>query len=158
MRKLVALLTVALVLAAVNWRIAGSERVLREGQMFYLELAPVDPRSLLQGDYMALNYAVSLDLQHLPGGLVDGWVVLQLGPDQVARQPQLVSDPALARPGQVALRYERDRWRLRVGSDAYFFEEGQGARYSVARYGIFRSDGAGHALLTGLADAAFKPL
>ena len=26
---------------------------------FYLELTPVDPRSLLQGDYMTLNYDIT---------------------------------------------------------------------------------------------------
>ncbi|WP_455595713.1 GDYXXLXY domain-containing protein, partial [Acinetobacter pecorum] len=29
---------------------------LRHSQSIYVELAPVDPRSILQGDYMALNY------------------------------------------------------------------------------------------------------
>ncbi|XOT97907.1 GDYXXLXY domain-containing protein, partial [Alcaligenes pakistanensis] len=29
------------------------------GQTVLLELAPVDPRSLMQGDYMSLNFALS---------------------------------------------------------------------------------------------------
>ena len=39
--------------------------LLRNGRTVYLELAPVDPRSLLQGDYMALNYAVMNRLNHV---------------------------------------------------------------------------------------------
>ena len=36
--------------------IAQHEWHLRDSQSIYVELAPVDPRSILQGDYMALNY------------------------------------------------------------------------------------------------------
>lgn len=158
MRRLLALLTVVLVLAAINWRILGSERVLREGEMFYLELAPVDPRSLLQGDYMALNYAVANAMREWPGQQqAEGWVMLKLGADRVAREPQPVSGPGQVPADHVVLRYQRDGWRIRVGSDAWFFEEGQGARFERARYGLFRTDGE-HALLTALVDQAFQPL
>lgn len=157
MRKLLALLTVVLVLAALNWRILGSERVLREGEVFYLELAPVDPRSLLQGDYMALNYAVANEMRQWPGQPAEGWVMLKLGPDRVAREPLPASGPGQVPANHVVLRYQRDGWRVRVGSDAWFFEEGQGARYEPARYGLFRTDGE-HALLTALVNQAFQPL
>ncbi len=33
--------------------------MLTDGQLILLELAPVDPRSLMQGDYMRLNYDIS---------------------------------------------------------------------------------------------------
>lgn len=36
--------------------IAQHEWHLRDSQSIYVELAPADPRSILQGDYMALNY------------------------------------------------------------------------------------------------------
>ncbi|HLS59717.1 MAG TPA: GDYXXLXY domain-containing protein [Virgibacillus sp.] len=39
-----------------------SEKLLSEGDLIKLELQPVDPRSLLQGDYIILNYKVN-DLQ-----------------------------------------------------------------------------------------------
>ncbi|MFD0701266.1 GDYXXLXY domain-containing protein [Myroides pelagicus] len=35
------------------------EKIVKQGQLVLLELAPVDPRSLMQGDYMRLNYAIS---------------------------------------------------------------------------------------------------
>ena len=34
------------------------ETTILKGKLVYLELAPVDPRSLMQGDYMALYYAI----------------------------------------------------------------------------------------------------
>lgn len=158
MRRGLALVVALLVVAAVNWKIMGSERTLREGQLFYLELAPVDPRSIMQGDYMVLNYAVANELRALPQLPSTGLVQLSVDPDGVARRPQLVTQVRTDSPGQIVIGYRKSGWQVLIGTDAYFFEEGQGQRYQPARYGVFRSDGAGHALLTGLVDAQFKPL
>ncbi len=48
----------ALTLALAAAGIFGKERLLARGDTIYLRLAPVDPRSLMQGDYMALNFAI----------------------------------------------------------------------------------------------------
>ena len=58
---------VVLVLAAVNWKIAAKERIKTHGEIVLLDLAPVDPRSLMQGDYMALRFALTRDLDRLAG-------------------------------------------------------------------------------------------
>lgn len=52
------LLTLAIAAAVI----VGKERVLRHGDVLYLRLAPVDPRSLMQGDYMALNFSIGIDI------------------------------------------------------------------------------------------------
>ena len=49
--------------------VVQKERVVRSGNLVLLPLAPVDPRSLMQGDYMILDYAVTRDAQ---GAVVDG--------------------------------------------------------------------------------------
>lgn len=51
-----------LALIVANRGIAGHERTLAEGRVVLLELAPVDPRSLMQGDYMALRFDVADDI------------------------------------------------------------------------------------------------
>jgi len=48
-----------IVLAAANAGIYEREQILARGQRVVLELAPVDPRSLMQGDYMRLNFDVA---------------------------------------------------------------------------------------------------
>ena len=45
-----------LLLGYFNWSVYQKEQTLKEGQLVLLQLAPVDPRSLMQGDYMRLNY------------------------------------------------------------------------------------------------------
>ena len=48
-----------LVLGAVNWSIFAKERIKTNGERIFLALAPVDPRSLMQGDYMALRFEIA---------------------------------------------------------------------------------------------------
>ena len=45
-----------------------------------------------------------------------------------------------------------------IGPDAYFFEEGTGEQYEAARYGEFRLQESGKALLVGLRDEAYQPI
>ena len=52
------LVGLAAVLAVANYAIVDKERVIAHGRTVYVALAPVDPRSLMQGDYMALNFRV----------------------------------------------------------------------------------------------------
>ena len=59
MRGALAILCAIVVLVRVNLSIAARERQLASGRLVYLELAPVDPRSLMQGDYMALRYRMA---------------------------------------------------------------------------------------------------
>ena len=58
-RTFVLAVTVVTVLLAINVEIAGKERIVRNGETVLLRIAPRDPRSLLQGDYMALRYTMA---------------------------------------------------------------------------------------------------
>ncbi|MBP6019655.1 MAG: GDYXXLXY domain-containing protein [Burkholderiaceae bacterium] len=60
-----------LMLVVVNNGIYQREQILSSGSTVVLELAPVDPRSLMQGDYMALRFDVASGLQRNLSGLPD---------------------------------------------------------------------------------------
>src|SRR5690606_33157063 len=45
------------VLAAASMDVMQKEAIIRDGTRFVVALRPVDPRSLMQGDYMTLNFA-----------------------------------------------------------------------------------------------------
>lgn len=72
---------VLLVLAAVNGSIVAKERIKTHGEIILLELAPVDPRSLMQGDYMALRFDLAQQISPDKGGLAP----LILDENRVAR-------------------------------------------------------------------------
>ena len=150
-------------LAAVS--IARNERLLVHGTPMLLRLAPVDPRSLMQGDYMALNFAIAqpiveaMDDAKAPDARV---AVVTLDDNGVATFVRVYRGEALSSHERL-LRFQvrPSRWgaqRIQVSTDAYFFEEGQGKRYERARFGAFRVDADGNALLVGLRGDGGKPL
>ncbi|CAG2156946.1 hypothetical protein LMG31506_05860 [Cupriavidus yeoncheonensis] len=155
----------ALTLALAAVGIAGKERLLARGDTVYLRLAPVDPRSLMQGDYMALNFAIGAAIgaaRQPERQRRDGVAVIRLDANREASFVRLHGDEPLA-SGERLLRFQtvEARWggtQVQVSTDAYFFQEGQGGRFEKARYGEFRVDGSGQALLVGLRGEGMEAL
>ncbi|MDX8344169.1 GDYXXLXY domain-containing protein [Rossellomorea sp. YZS02] len=58
-KKLRILLIVFLQGGWIGYQVYSNESLLQNGETIILDLQPVDPRSLLQGDYVELNYAIS---------------------------------------------------------------------------------------------------
>lgn len=144
-------------LALVGWEIAGKEQLLANGEALLLELAPRDPRSIMQGDYMTLRYALARDVEIAGGVARSGAIVVDRDADGVARFVR----PDDGRPletGQYRLTYRRRKSDVTIGTNAYFFEEGTADQYDVARYGEVRVASDGTTLLVGLRDAQRRPL
>jgi len=153
-RLIVLVLTTLGILAIVNGQILLKERIVRQGDTLLLRLAPRDPRSLLQGDYMALRYTMSDAVARLASvaGLTDGRVVVEVEANGEASLVGLYEGKAPSET-QRLLRFRRRGESVRLASDAYFFEEGQWQIYASARFGELRVDHEGDAVLTGLRDA-----
>jgi uncharacterized membrane-anchored protein len=161
-----ALLWVGLALALIvaNLGIAGREKLLREGRTVLLELAPVDPRSLMQGDYMALNFAITADVHAALGestlshGHADGYAILARADNGTTSFVRAQAQPIPVADGEIALRYRLRGGELRIVTNAWFFPEGQAERYQPARYGELRVGSDGEALLVVMRDADLEPL
>ncbi|MVW71314.1 GDYXXLXY domain-containing protein [Bordetella sp. 15P40C-2] len=152
-----------LILAVVNATIWQRETLLAQGRVVILELAPVDPRSLMQGDYMALNFAVADSLRPRWDSAAhdltdDGYVVLALNGDGLGLKVRTQEDATPLNREEVALRYRIRNGDVRMVTNAYFFSEGQADRYANARYGELRVGDDGTALLVRLLDGDRQPL
>ena len=155
----------ALVLAVLNYGIYAKEQIKARGETLLLELAPVDPRSLMQGDYMRLAYRIARDapVERLAAGQQRGYMVLRADTDKVARFLRFHSGEDLA-PGEKLLRFHvlradnLERRSLRIVPDSFLFQEGHAGHYQNARYGVFKFAGAKEYLLTGLAAADRQPI
>lgn len=175
------LLGTVLVLGVANVAIVQKERILSDGQTVLLELAPVDPRSLMQGDYMSLNFALSQNLSALSWGLpkdvlakmdAQQWVVVavKLDENKVAQlkgvyleqdgQERLWTEEGpVAEPSDVMrLRMRRHRSNWTPGTDAWFFAEGSADRFDAARYGEFAVVEGGQSLLRAMLDEDRKEI
>ncbi len=158
-RLIVLALTTLAILLLVNGEILFKERIVRDGDRLLLALAPRDPRSLLQGDYMALRYVMAPEVAQAANeaGITDGRVVVDLAATGEAGYVALFTGQPLG-PNQRLLRFRKRGDSVRLASDAYFFQEGEGATYSGARYGELRVDAEGNGVLIGLRDGELKPL
>lgn len=150
--KWIALIAGIAVLATANYTIHKREQLLSDGRVVLLELAPVDPRSLMQGDYMALRFAVA-DTAFGAGAparaLHDGHLVLKLDDRSVGRFDRF-DDGTPPAPDELRMRYRIRDGKPRFATNAFFFQEGDAARYESARFGEFRVDASGEAILTAL--------
>jgi uncharacterized membrane-anchored protein len=152
-RTIVLAVTVATVLLAINVEIAGKERIVRNGETVLLRIAPRDPRSLLQGDYMALRYSMAgvVAREASKFEMNDGIAVIELGELNEATFVSLYKGQPL-QEGQQLLRYRKRGDSVRLASDAFFFEEGSWQDYRAARFGEIRVNANGDAVLIGLRD------
>jgi uncharacterized membrane-anchored protein len=159
MRKAIALAAGLFILAFVNVGIAGRERLLTDGRIVLLRLAPVDPRSLMQGDYMRLRFEAA-DQAFPPGGgqtLADGRIIVALDRHGIGSFRRF-ADARPLRPGEVALRYRVRAGEPNFATNAFFFEEGQARAYERAAYGEFRVADDGEMILTALRDDRLRLL
>jgi len=153
MRNLLLWLVTLMVLAAVNFLIFHKELVLKDGATMLIKLAPVDPRSLIQGDYMALRYALpAVITDQVRAVRADGQLVVELDPNGVVSFKHIQQAGTPLATGERLLRYRRRGERLRLGAEAFFFQEGQASLYAKARYGELRVTDTGNAVLVGLRD------
>lgn len=154
--RLFALFSMAVVIIVlVNGQILVKEDIIENGEILLLRLAPRDPRSLLQGDYMALRYAMADEVARAAQAaeLTDGHVVVTLAENGEASFVGLFDGQALGGDRRL-LRFRKRGDSVRLASDAYFFEEGQWQTYADARFGELRVNEAGDAVLIGLRDRA----
>ncbi|MGY3808164.1 GDYXXLXY domain-containing protein [Aeromonas veronii] len=160
-RQLALLLSGLAILAGINATVWRYEHAMSSGEVVLLRLAPVDPRSLMQGDYMRLNYEIARELTSRDARATKNkgsdTLVIRLDAHQVAT---LVAD---GKPDRLAsderlLQVHQSERQWQIGPDAYFFEEGSGEQYEAARYGEFRLQADGKTLLVGLRDEAYQPI
>jgi len=148
----------ALVLVSVNTSIVAKERIKSHGERIYLEMAPVDPRSLMQGDYMALRFKVADDaFGRSPSERADGYVVIEVGDGNVGTFRRFDDGTPLA-ASEAKMRYRMRNGLPKFATNAFFFEEGYADDYAKARFGEFRVASDGESILTGVRDAGSQPL
>lgn len=134
------------------------EELLTDGQLVLLELTPVDPRSLMQGDYMALRYKISdgIVAEKIPAR---GYCVVLLDANGVANKVRFQEDKTPLNKDEYLIEYtSTDNWNINIGAESFFFQEGHGEKYEEAKYGGVKIDKNGNSLLIGLYDKKLKKI
>ncbi len=160
MRKVIAVLSLTLVLGLINWSIAQKESHLATGKLVFVALAPVDPRSLMQGDYMALRFALSQGIYDaspkVEGGhwrrnvdASDGYVVVSLDEKNITSYVRIHDGEELLK-NELLMFYRVRNGTVKFATNSFFFQEGHAKRYESAKYGGFRVNDKSKLLLVSM--------
>lgn len=164
MNKSIAIIATLLILLLVNTSIYKKEQHITSGKEVWLELAPLDPRSLMQGDYMRLRFKLANEVQQhvrkqhqsegTPGNH-DGYAVITLDDRKVAKVVSISTPKAEQYDQTLHIKYRHRDGRVKFATDSFFFQEGTAKAYDKAKYGVFRVDKEGEMILIDMADEGF---
>jgi uncharacterized membrane-anchored protein len=156
--ELLALLGLAIVLLGFNYSVYTKEATLKSGVALKLALAPRDPRALMTGDYMALNTELANQIRRDTSDRSDGFVIVKPDERGVSRFIRIQSSADGLALNELALKF-RDRSNgVRVGTDAFYFQEGQAQAFESARFGEYRLATNGDLLLIRMLDENLAPI
>ena len=128
------LVNLILVLAVVNGSIYRKQKILDQGRTVYLKLAPVDPRSLMQGDYMILRQDIlreSDDKAAMEDEPTRGRIVLSLDERNIGTFARPDNSQPL-KENEVFLKYRCSKRGFLFGLESFFFQEGDAKTYETA--------------------------
>lgn len=120
---------------------AHKEESYKTKEGFYLELVPVDPRSLMQGDYMILNYAVTNDAwetlrkmeESERKNFKNAYLVLSLDENKVAHYEDIVKK-SYKDESKIFISYKYSTYGMKINAETFFFQEGNANIYEKAKY------------------------
>lgn len=160
----IAVLGLVGVLTFISMNVVKYETHLASGETVLLELAPVDPRGFMQGDYMTLSYALErdiLDRLNKTGDLneaADRYVIVALDEHNVGHFVRLADSeqPNTLAADETAIHYRLRHGSVKLATNAFFFQEGHAKAFEAAEYGLFRVNDKGDPLLTDLVNETFE--
>ncbi|SPY33598.1 GDYXXLXY domain-containing protein [Pasteurella canis] len=164
-RVMLTAITALFIGLATNYSIYKYEDILNTGEPIILKTAPLDPRSLMQGDYMSLNYEILQDIYNIwyedpSDGASFVYALLkrdELGITMLCRLQKTVPTSFDGCTPDIYLPINVAHWQPRLPSQDYFFAEGKGEYYAQAEYAEYRFKN-GKALLFQLLDKNLNPL
>lgn len=146
-KKILLILNIAILFVITGFSAIKEEGYKKLDSYFYLELVPIDPRSLLQGDYMTLNYDITDRVQEIIyNGIYDskdennkflgmrkGYIVVSLDENKVAKFVKILKEKTDEKD-LLFIAFKSDGFNVDINANSYLFQEGTGDKYQDARY------------------------
>ena len=173
MRNILVLVVLVVFFGGFGFSVSRMETLRANGADALIPLAPVDPRAILMGDYMELEFAVNEDIMRalrekyakalLPQSgvafLAETSLKDRRGKDVPNPQNTVpafafsrLDDGSPVAPGEMPLAFKVRGRRVLTASSAFYFQEGDASAYEQARFGRMKLDGKGKTLLITLCD------
>lgn len=151
-KKIIFIANLALVLVVFNWMIFQKEQTISNGELVLLQLYPLDPRSLMQGDYMRLRYEMTNTWSEDEKVPNRGYCILKKGDKNIATYQRLQASQTPIEKDEIAIKYYKSGWNVKIGAESFLFQEGKAEVYEKAKYGGLRVEPNGSSVLIGLYD------
>ncbi|MAB59028.1 MAG: hypothetical protein CMO46_00625 [Verrucomicrobiales bacterium] len=167
---IISILVIGVIIYAFQVK-ADRDQLILTGKEILLELAPVDPLSLLQGQYMIINFAlereeIEMKEEDVNSGRIDlspngsVRIVLRYNGSGVASFNRFKDDQLLASNEilfKIKARRRRENgseyfYRIDVEQESFLFKENTEKKYETAKYGVFKVNQDGDYVLVDLAD------
>ena len=158
MNRWIIALLVLLQVMAMSLQIGKSEWLLAHGQLIKLQLEPLDPRSLIQGDYVRLRYTISEPeifdvMDH--ASTSKNKITIVLAPNLatgVYEYRRVYTKGETLAPGEVRLNGNKTGYKgIEYGIETYFIPEGTGHVYERdAKFAEVKVSAGGDAILLRL--------
>ena len=163
--KWLAAATVFIAIIAINININKKQDLIENGEVLLFPLAPVDPRSLMQGDYMRLRFDLARKIRDklsdenknntIP--IQQGFAIVEKGANQIVSFVELFENQELKK-NQYKIPYKMRQYQVIFTTNAFYFQEGKASHFQKARFGQFRISESGEMLLVNMVDKDFKIL
>ncbi len=156
--------TVALVLGAVTINISKKEDLIAHGDKLLFRLGPVDPRSIMQGDYMRLRFDLATQIAAKQQKLntqntipqYAGFAVVEKDDKGIVNFVDLYHNQDLSQ-NQYMIPFKNRNRQIHFTTNAFYFQEGKASHFQKARFGEFRYKN-GEMLLVNMVDKDFEVL
>ena len=157
-KKILLIINIVILFVVTGFSANKEESYKKLDSYFYLELTPVDPRSLLQGDYMTLNYDITdkasdfiynnrtyiydgeneneVDEIRELRKLADAkraYIAVRLDENKVAKFVKITKEKTDEKD-LLFIAYKTNGYDVNINVNSYLFQEGTGDKYEDARY------------------------
>lgn len=133
MKKILVVLNFLLLMIAFGYSVIKEEKNLKE-KTFYIKTVPVDPRSLIQGDYMILNYDITESARAEARNLRKGYIRVRINNLKVAEFIKVNKEYLPSVDNELSIQFHQNDSTMDIGVNSYLFQEGTGNRFQRAQY------------------------
>lgn len=159
---IIILIVIILQFGFLGYQTTSSERLLTTGSVVKLELQPIDPRSLLQGDYVQLRYTISelprdvsedLDDRGIEGHVE---IVLAKNDQGIHEFDRIYTSGEILGAEEIVINGKKESYywnQITYGIENYFIPEGTGLEVvESAHFAYVRIGSNGNAMLERLSE------
>ena len=120
MKKIFVVLNLLLLMIVFGYSVIKEEKNLKKAT-FYIKTVPVDPRSLIQGDYMVLNYDIAESARMEIGNIRKGYIRIKINDLKIAEFIRIDEEYLPPSNNEISIQFQKNGSNIDIGVNSYLF-------------------------------------